>query len=204
MTNDIKAGDRVQHKAWKGDVSTRGHEVACVTKVLGEPHAILEGGSAWPCSELVKMPAEEIKPGDCVTHRDGSWDGGETVSRVEHFEGGESIVYFEGGGFWRYSQLVKMPPESTEYQIQLEKDWAAQYLGPPTSKMPIPGDPSPATPSEKPDWWYLASEASEAITAAMHGESIPLRRMKLTVAKLCIQDALDALPPANEIHVEGK
>ncbi len=124
MTNNIKAGDRVQHKTWKGDVSTRGHEVACVTKVLGEPHAILEGGSAWPCSELVKMP----------------------------------------------------PSDATGAQ-----------------KAPV-----------KADWWIIASDAEDAIREAKNHDSVPMRRMKLIGAIASLKDALDALPPANEIHVEGK
>ncbi len=153
MTNNIKAGDRVQHKTWKGDVSTRGHEVACVTKVLGEPHAILEGGSAWPCSELVKMPAE-----------------------------------------------------STEYQIQLEKDWIAQYLGVPSDKLPIPAILEAQDETPEAEYYRLLSEAHECLTSASRTPKYEpsLRRMKLICAKATIQDALDALPPANEIHVEGK
>ncbi len=85
----------------------------------------------------------------------------------------------------------------------LEKAWVEQYL---KQRLPLhhPIDATvPQDESPEAEYQRLLSETSEVILGASRTPQyeVSLRRMKLICAKATIQDALDSLPPANEILV---
>lgn len=61
------------------------------------------------CEQQLRVP---FQIGDIVTHKSGKWGSNtKIVSRVDSGKFPEDpICFFVNGGFWRSSQLAKVPP----------------------------------------------------------------------------------------------